>query len=283
MGNVIRTQGRPGLSLSFMAGGNVVNVLLAAVAIYGLGLGVPGAAAATAIAYVVSFSAQVLFVQSRSSHLHIRRRHLAKNPAVARSILKLGAPILLMHVIGSMVFLAANHGAALVGTHGVAAVGVFNTVSVLLIYPPLGVAQALQPLVGFNRGADKLDRVRSLLGRALLMTSVMSITSAIAAVMLSVAMVSLPLTAAHYFLAMQQARQAGLLLLGRQLLSIPLFAILPLLIGFPGLYYAPVLADLPFALFAAVLMRREWLVLGRRMREPNADPPRSSREPLRGT
>jgi putative MATE family efflux protein len=311
MGNVIRTQGRPGLSLSFMAGGNVINALLAALAIFGLGLGVPGAAAATAIAYVLSFSAQVLFVQSRSSHLHIRRRHLSKNPDVARSILKLGAPILFMHVVGSMVFLAANHGGALAGTHGVAAVGVFNTVSVLLIYPPLGVAQALQPLVGFNRGADKLDRVRSLLGRALLMTSVMSITSAIVvsiipgtvaslftrsdarlvelvreglpAVMLSVAMVSLPLTAAHYFLAMQQARPAGVLLLGRQLLSIPLFAILPMLIGFRGLYYAPVLSDLPFALVAAVLMRREWLALGRRMREPTADPAESARMPLPDT
>ena len=296
MGSIIRTQGRPGLSLAFMAGGNVVNAGLAAFAIYGLELGVAGVAAATTLAVVLSFSAQISFVQSRFSHLHIRRRFLVQDAPLARSILKLGAPILFMQLLGSVVFLSANHGAAAAGgPRGVAAIGVFSTVSMLLVYPPLGVAQALQPLVAFNRGAQKLERVRALLGRALLIAFAMSASSAllvsalpgpVAALftrtdaplvelvreglplyMLSVAVVSIPLTAAHYFLAVHQARAAGLLLLGRQLLSIPLLLLLPRLFGFPGLYYAPVLTDLPFALLGAVMLRREWRVLGEHMRQ----------------
>jgi len=220
---------------------------------------------------------------------------LVQDAPLARSILKLGAPILFMQLLGSVVFLSANHGAAHAGARGVAAIGVFNTVSMLLVYPPLGVAQALQPLVAFNRGAQKLERVRALLGRALLMALAMSASSAllvaalpgpVAALftrtdaplvelvreglpffMLSVAVVSVPLTAAHYFLAVHQARAAGLLLLGRQLLSIPLLLLLPRLFGFRGLYYVPVLTDLPFALVGAVMLRREWHALGARMRE----------------
>jgi len=160
----------------------------------------------------------------------------------------------------------------------------------LLIYPPLGVAQAMQPLVAFNRGAQKPERVRALLGRTLATTSLMGAASAalvcvfpavvaawftrtdttlVALVreglpwcMASVALFSVPATASHYYLAVQQARSAGLLLLGRQLLLIPLFLLLPLALGFSGLYFAPVLADLPFAVFGALLMQREWRTLG---------------------
>lgn len=287
MGSIVRVQGRPTLSLAFMASGNVLNALLAAVAIYGFGLGVLGAALATTLAVSLNFAAYVAFLQSSKSHLHIRRRHFASDPKLARSILGLGAPMFFMQLLGSVVFLAANHGAAASsGSRGVAAVGVFNTVAMLLIYPPLGVAQAMQPLVAFNRGARKRERVRSLLGRTVTATTVMGVSAAalvcafpgaVAAwftrtdtslidlvsaglpwFMLSVALFSVPATVAHYYLAVQRARPAALLLLGRQLLLIPLFLLLPLALGFRGLYFAPALADLPFALLGAVLLRREW-------------------------
>jgi hypothetical protein len=71
--------------------------------------------------------------------------------------MKLGAPVLLMQVLGSVVIVSANHGAgASGGARRVAVVGVFNAVATLLVYPPLGVARALQSLVAFNRGAKVL-------------------------------------------------------------------------------------------------------------------------------
>ncbi len=292
MGNILRVQGRPGLGLAFMASGNVLNALLAAWAIFGLHLGIVGAAAATTISVAVTFAAVVAFVQSPASHLRIRRRHLAADRPLARSILALGAPIFLMQVFGSLVFLAANHGAAaLDGPRGVAAVGVFNTIAILLIYPPIGVAQAMQPLVAFNRGAERPDRVRALLWRTLAATTTMGVLSAaavsvmpgfVAALftrtdarlveivrdglpwwMTSVAIFGVQGTAAHYYLAVQRPRPAGALLLGRQLLAIPLYIVLPLAAGFRGLYLAPVISDLPVAALAAYLLRREWRALGK--------------------
>jgi putative MATE family efflux protein len=291
MGNIVRVQGRPGLGLAFVAGGNVLNALLATWAIFGLELGVIGAALATTLSVALNFVAVVAFVQSRASHLHIRRRHLVPNAALRRSILSLGAPMLLVQLIGCLVFLAANRGAALAGgARGVAAVGVFNTISMLLIYPPLGVAQAMQPLVAFNRGAKRPARVRALLSRTLAATTVMGVVSAALVsalpelisglftrsdaplialvseglpwVMASIALFGVQGTTSHYYLAVQQPRSAGLLLLGRQLLSIPLFLTLPLALGFSGLYFAPLLSDLPFAALAAYLVYREWRTLG---------------------
>jgi Na+-driven multidrug efflux pump len=283
-----------------MAGGNVLNAVLAAWAIFGLRLGIVGAGAATAVAVTVNFAALLAFVQSRWSHLHVRRRHLRSDPALARSIVGLGAPILLMQVLGSVVFLAANHGAAAIdGARGVAAVGVFNTVALLLVYPLVGIAQAMQPLVAFNRGAERPERVRALLGRTLAATCTLGLLSALAVslvpravaalftrtdarlveivaeglpwVMGSVVVFGLQGTASHYYLAVHRARAAGLLLLGRQLLAIPLFLALPRLLGLRGLYLVAVLSDLPFAALAAWLLRREWRRLGEAIGAAPAD------------
>lgn len=295
MGNIIRVQGRPNLGLAFMSGGTVLNALLAAWAIFGLHLGVVGAALATAIATGANLTAVLVFVQGRWSILHVRRANLRPDAALARSILALGAPVLLMQVFGMLGFLAANRGALVLGgARGVAMVGVLSTVNLLLIYPSVGVAQAMQPLVAYNRGAGHPDRVRALVARALLATTTMGCLAAILVsffpgpvaslftrsdvelvdlvrrglpwFMVSVAVFGVQGTTSHYFLAVQRPVPAGILLLGRQILVIPLFLILPRFMGFSGLYLATLLSDVPFAVVAAALLRSEW----RRLRAPAA-------------
>ncbi len=296
MGNILRVQGRPNLGLAFMVAGNFLNAGLAAWAIFGLRWGVVGAAAATAVSVGLNLAAVLWFVQGPRSLLRIRRIHLRRDPALARSILSLGAPVFLMQVLGMLGFVAANHGALFLdAARGVAAVGVFSTVNILLIYPSVGVTQAMQPLIAYNRGAGRPDRVRGLLVRVLAATTVMGTVSALAVTlfpgavaglftssdlelvelvrrglpwfMISVAVFGAQGTAAYYFLAVQRPRPAGLLLLGRQIVVIPLFLVLPRLFGFPGLYLCTVLSDVPFAILAAALLRAEWRQLGQPVEE----------------
>jgi len=208
------------------------------------------------------------------------------NRVLARSILALGAPFGLMQLLAAIVFLAANHGAgSQAGTRGVAALGVLNTVAVMLIYPPLGVMQAAQPLIGFNKGSGRMDRVRAILVRVLLATITMGVVFSILVAAFPgfiaglfsttdpelVAMVRRGLpwfvvpislfgvtgTMAHYFLSVHEPRRAGLLLLGRQIVAMPLFLLLPHWLGFYGMYLVGPCADLPFAVVAGVLMVRE--------------------------
>lgn len=286
MGNILRVQGRPGLGLLFMGGGNVLNAILAAVAIFVLRWGIAGAALATTLSIGANLLALLLFVRSPASHLHIRRRHLRRDDALSLSIARLGAPVLLMQIFGTAVFLAANHGAlVLEGARGVALVGVLNTVAMVLIYPPMGVVQAMQPLVAYNRGAARLDRVRRLLVASLGATTAMGVLFALAVwsmpgfvagwfsrddlrlvelvrdglpwTMLSVAAFGVQGTASHYFLAVHRPGRAALLLLGRQILAIPLFLLLPRLWGFQGLYAVAPLADLPCSAAASFLLWKE--------------------------
>jgi len=301
MGNILRTQGRPGLGLAFMGVGNVVNALLAWLGIFVLHLGIAGAALATTVTVTLNLAALLIFVQSPSSVLRIRRRHLRHDAALARSILALGAPMFLMQILGTLTFLAANRGAAgLDGIRGVASVGVFNAVSILLIYGPLGIAQAFQPLVAYNRGAGQTSRVRELLTKTLLATTGMGVASALVVAlipvtvaslftrhdtalvnivahglpifMISVALFGIQGTASHYFLAIHQPQKAGLLLLGRQLLAIPLFLILPRTFGFTGLYLVAPLSDVPMALLASWMLHAEWKTLGAEPEPPATEP-----------
>jgi len=287
MGNILRVQGRPMLGLGFMLGANALNVCLALVAVYWLHLGVTGTALATALSQMVGCSLVMAFVQSRGSVLHIRRRFLRADRATARAIVTLGAPFGLMQILATLVFLAANHGAgSQAGPRGLATLGVLNTVAMFLIYPSLGVMQAMMPLVGFNKGAGRLDRVRALLVRVLVTSLSMGAFFAIAiaifpgpvAALFSksdpelIAMVRTGLpwfvipitlfglagTMAHYFLSVHEPRKAGVLLLGRQILAIPLFLLLPRLLGFYGMYLAAPLSDLPFAVVGGVFMVREF-------------------------
>jgi putative MATE family efflux protein len=287
MGNILRVQGRPGLGLVFMLFGNVFNAILCAIGIFVLRWGVTAAAWATTIAVFINLCGIVGFVQSRHSILRIRRKHLRYDATPTRSILKLGAPVFLMQVLGTLVFLVANHGAkAIGGTRGIAMIGVFNTISILLIYPALGVVQAMQPLLAYNRGAKKFNRVLTILKISLISTMTIGVIAAVSVAclpgpiaslftstdnelvtmvrtgipwfMIPIALYGVQGTASHYFLAFQQPRKAGVLLLGRQLLAIPLFLILPRLFGIQGLYLVSACSDIPITILAAWYLRREW-------------------------
>jgi putative MATE family efflux protein len=286
MGNIVRVQGRPMLGLLIMLSSNLLNVGLATLAIFGLHWGITGTALATAISQAAGCLAVIAFVQSRTSVLHIRRAFLKADRALARSIITLGAPIGVMQLLATLVFLAANHGAGgQAGTRGVAALGVLNTVAMFLIYPPLGVMQAMQPLIGYNKGAGHMKRVRAILVRVLLATTAMGALFAILTAIFSAPIAGLfskndpeliemvrrglpwftiPITLfgisgtmAHYFLSMHEPRTASLLLLGRQFLAIPMFVLLPRWLGFYGIYLVGPCADLLFAAVGATVMVRE--------------------------
>ena len=286
MGNILRVQGRPMLGLLIMLSSNVLNVALAYIAVFILRLGVTGTALATAISQIAGCLTVIAIVQSKSSVLHIRRAYLKSNRALTRSILALGAPFGLMQVLATFVFLAANHGAGgRAGPRGVAAFGVLNTVAMMLIYPPLGVMQAMMPLVGFNKGAGQMARVRGILVRVLCATTFMGLLFAILIAafpgplaglfsksdpelidmvrrglpwfVVPISLFGVTGTMAHYFLSVHQPRSAAILLLGRQLLVIPMFVVFPRLLGFSGIYVVGPIADTLFLVIAATMMVRE--------------------------
>ncbi|MEA5047498.1 MAG: MATE family efflux transporter [Eubacteriales bacterium] len=154
---IIRAEGRMTYSLLIWVIPISVNIALDALFILGLGWGVRGAALATVACQFVSFCMSILFF-TRLSSQHMR----GQRPNMRRigEILAIGLPSLVQMGSLSIISMLLNNLLGNVsGSAGVTAYAYMSKVFALLIVPFTAMAQAVSPVVGFNHGAGKPERV----------------------------------------------------------------------------------------------------------------------------
>lgn len=156
--NQLRFQGNAFKGMAGMATGSVLNVILDPVLIYGLKLGVTGAALATVISQLVSFT--ILLVMS--GRLPLRKPRIKFSGEVFYAIAKFGTPSLFRQGIMSIASICLNNVAGLYGEAVIAAVSVVNKIVMVGAFVVIGFGQGFQPVCGFNMGAERYDRVRKM-------------------------------------------------------------------------------------------------------------------------
>jgi len=187
------------------------------------------------------------------------------------------------------------------GDLAIAAMGIIFSLNMLILMPVFGINQGAQPLIGYNYGARRFDRVKQALRLAIgAATAVVTLgfavvqlfpaslvrlfsrdsaellsigVTAIRLVLMTLPLVGFQIVAASYFQAVGKPRQAMLLMLSRQvLLLIPAILILPRFFGLLGIYYAVPLADLGSALLTGAWLALELRKLGRQHGAETAAP-----------
>jgi len=141
--------------------GAVVNIVLDPVFIFGLNMGVRGAALATVIAQTVSALWVLRFLAGKKTILRIRLRHLRLRPAIIGPIVALGIAPFIMQSTESLVAISFN--ASLLkygGTPAVGAMTICTSVMQLVWLPTQGLAQGALPIISYNFGAGNFDRVK---------------------------------------------------------------------------------------------------------------------------
>ncbi len=123
-------------------------------------LGISGAAIATLISQCISFSILLFFVCSDKSDVHIHLKSISRRPIIYAQIIKTGLPTLARQGLASAANIALNVNAAVYGDAAVAAMSVVGRIFMFIISAIIGFGQGFQPVVGFNYGAKKYDRVR---------------------------------------------------------------------------------------------------------------------------
>lgn len=157
----ITTQGFSTVSMLTVLIGAAVNIILDPIFIFGLNMGVRGAALATILAQGVSAAWVVAFLLGNKTRLRLQRRYFRINGRVLLPVLAIGVSPFIMQSTESLVNISFNTSLRAFG--GDTAVGAMTIgSSVMQVFSMLfqGLAQGAQPIIGFNYGAGNFERVK---------------------------------------------------------------------------------------------------------------------------
>ena len=176
----LRSEGKPRLAMMTSIIAALLNIVFDALFLFGFKTGIWGAAMATNLALAISSSWVVWHYVYGNTLLRWRMKYIRPNFTLARSVFLLGLPPFLVQFIGSCVHVLQNwqlkhygdlygavHNIENYGDLAVGTVGLLFVIAMAIFMPLLGLNQGMQPIVGYNIGAGKHERVAKTLKLAL--------------------------------------------------------------------------------------------------------------------
>ena len=177
MNPYINTQGFAKMGMATILIGAILNIVLDPVFIFGLGMGITGAAVATVISQGVS-AIWVLYFLLRKSPVRLRAKYLPPKISTLGSIMMLGISPFVMSATEGLLQISFNNQMSVYG--GSMAVGTMAILMSLyqMVWLPLGgIAQGAQPILSYNYGAKNYGRVREAFRLAFKVCLIYSIVS----------------------------------------------------------------------------------------------------------
>jgi len=273
MNNFIRGEGNPRVAMITMLIGAVLNIILDYLFIFKFNMGIRGAALATIISQATSAVWVLFYFLGGRSLLKIHLKNLKLQFSVIGKIFAIGSAPFSMQVAASGITALLNNSLATYGGDtAISAMGIINSVTMMILMPMFGINQGAQPIIGFNYGAKKFDRVNKTLKLAIMAASTIVLIGFIATRLfpqqiiqlfnkdkdlikigtngMKIFLIMLPIigfqiVSSNYFQAVGKPKHAMFLSLSRQvLLLIPALLILPRFLGLNGVWAAGPVADL---------------------------------------
>ena len=292
MSKLILADGSPRYSMTSMLVGAIVNTILDPIFIFGLHMGMRGAALATIIGQIVSFciSLRYMFhfktIRLTKESFHMTGRHI-------ENIFKFGASACFNQIAMTIVQIVLNNTLSHYGAQSVyggdiplACAGIITKVNMIFMSFVIGISQGIQPIIGFNYGAEKYERVRKSYLLALGTATVLSGIAFFCFQVFPRQIISVfgsgselyfqfseryfriymfltlingiqPVTS-NFFNSIGKSQLGVFMSLTRQILFLlPLIMIFPLFMGIDGVMYAGPIADAAAAIVCGYFMVRE--------------------------
>lgn len=279
----IIAQGQSRIAMCSVLIGAILNTILDPIFIFGLGWGTNGAAWATVMAQGVSAIWVVSFLVGNKSRLKIRFAYVKPNIQVIMSICALGISPFVMRSTESLISIVLNHGLQQYGGDlYVGSLTVMQSVMQLFSAPMGGFTQGVQPIISYNFGAGKFERVRETYRKMIgicfgfsfvttLMTLIFPgvfaawftdqpelidiVVQKMPIFMCGMLVFGLQMGIQPTFLALGQAKiSLCIAMLRKVILLVPLAIILPRFWGVDGVYYAEPISDVISATVASGLL-----------------------------
>ena len=286
--NLIRAEGNAKVAMATMLIGAILNIILDPIFIFIFKLGIKGAALATIISQFISFLYILTYLYSGKSSLKIKLHHLKPKINIIKEIFAVGSAAFFRQVSGSIVAIVVNNSLRVFGGDiALIIVGMLQRITMFMFMPLFGVIQGMQPIVGFNYGAKKYDRLKEAVKLSLITATALATFSWLIVELFPVAIISIftadteiitkgsiviriavsmipfigiQIVAAGLFQSLGKAVPSLVLSLLRQvLLFIPLVIILPRVwgLGIMGIWIAYPAADILSAILTVLYLRSE--------------------------
>ncbi len=171
LNNLMRATGYPQKAMLSALLSVIVNIILAPIFIFVLKLGISGAALATICGQGVSLVWHIYHFKSKTSFVHFSSEHNKFSWSIIKNVYSIGLSPFLMNVCACIVVIFINK--ALLETGGdngelaVGAYGIVNRVGMLFVMIVFGITQGMQPILGYNYGANNWGRVKRTLNKGI--------------------------------------------------------------------------------------------------------------------
>ena len=278
----ISSQGQAKTAMLSVLIGAVINIVLDPIFIFGLKMDVRGAALATVISQAVSAVWVVRFLVSEKSVIRIRKKNFELDFRILAGVMALGVSPFIMQATESAISIVLNRGLSIYGGDlYVGSMTILQSVMQLAVIPVQGFTQGVQPIISYNFGAGKFDRVRKTYRLTIMTTVMISVVYCLLTVnfptvfaglftsdkellalvgkvmpifMAGIWIFGIQMGCQTTFMGLGQAKiSLFLALLRKVILLIPLALILPRYFGVMGIYYSEPISDTISAATAGIL------------------------------
>jgi putative MATE family efflux protein len=278
LNNLVRAEGKAKVAMITMVLSAVINIILDAIFILGFKMGIRGAAIATLIAYIVSAVFLLAFYLSGKSFLRLSISDIRFDRSIQQEIFSIGVPSFIQQAAMSLLIIVLNNTLGkLGGDISIAVYGVVLRLIMLVFTPIIGLAQGLQPIVGYNYGANNYAKTKEAVKLAIIAATFVSTAGALVLfifpkvllsvfsddpeliaggiyalrlIVLAFPLVGFQVMGTTLFQAIGKAKQTFILTLSRQFLFLlPMVFTLPHFFNVTGVWISYPIADV----FSAVL------------------------------
>ena len=285
MNSIVTSEGAARTTMCALMAGAVLNIVLDPVFIYVLGLGVTGAATATAISQAVSALVYLRYVLRRESVFTFRVQDCCFTGKIISEIMKVGIPTLVFQLLTGLSITLINLQAKEYGDSVIAGLGAVTRITAMGSLMVFGFIKGFQPIAGFNYGAEKYDRLCEAVRTAIIWSTVFCAVYGLTLALFSTAIISgftkgdgemiragrKALAAngctfllfgfytvySSLFLALGKAREGFILGACRQgICFVPVIWLLPSFIGMDGILFAQPVSDVISAAAAVIMAVR---------------------------
>ncbi len=280
--SMMRASGYPQKAMYTMLIGVVANIIIAPVFIFWLEWGIKGAAIATVISMFIGLCFVMHHFMNQNSMLRLRKKYITLSPKIVWAVVSIGmSPFFIQVAASIVVFFINNKLKTYGGNIAIEAYAIANTLVMIIIMVMVGLTQGMQPIVGYNYGAKKIERVKETLfytikvGIAigcvgmligLLLPEIIvqpfnpsaplaaETAKALHIVTIMLPLVGFQVVVTNFFQCIGMAAKSIFLSLTRQfLLLLPALFILPRFFGINGVWYSLPTADFLSTMLTAIL------------------------------